>query len=146
MPRVRLLLLGPPGIEGVRRPRRAATVELLAYLALHPTGARADEVVEAMWPNHDPERTRPRLWQSASEARRLLGEAFMRDGDRYAIDRDRVTVDIDELGRLLAHLEQPGDSPGDTSAAVERAFALCRAAPLAGTDYNMASRTFGDWR
>jgi DNA-binding SARP family transcriptional activator len=138
MPRVRVLLLGPPTIEGIRRPRRAATVELLAYLALHPTGGRGDEVVEAMWPGQDPDRTRPRLWQSASEARRLLGEAFVRDGDRYALDRDRVTIDIDELDRLLAHLERPGSSPGDTSAAVERAFALWRAAPLAGADYAWA--------
>jgi DNA-binding SARP family transcriptional activator len=138
LPRVRVLLLGPPTLEGVRRPRRAATIELLAYLALHPPGARADELVEAMWPDQDPDRTRPRLWQSASEARRLLGEAFMRDGDRYALDRDWATVDIDELDRLLAHLEKPGNSPGDTSAAVGRAFALWRAAPLAGTDYAWA--------
>jgi DNA-binding SARP family transcriptional activator len=132
----RVVLLGPVEIEGVRRPRRATTVELLAYLALHEQGASRDELLEAMWPGQDPRRTRPRLWQSVSEARKLLGDAFDRDGDRYRLDRTRVGVDHDELEQLLARID---DAPaGDVGPLVERALGLWRGEPLSGTDYGWA--------
>jgi DNA-binding SARP family transcriptional activator len=128
-----IALLGPVAIEGVRRPRRAATLELLAYLALHPAGARSDEVLEAMWPGEDPQQTRPRLYQSVSEARRLLGDdALVRDGDRYRLDRARIAIDVDQLEQLLRRLEDPAASSDD---ALERALELWRGEPLAGSDY-----------
>jgi DNA-binding SARP family transcriptional activator len=130
----RVVLLGPVAIEGVRRPRRATTVELLAYLALHEQGASRDELLEAMWPGEDPRRTRPRLWQGVSEARRLLGDAFERDGDRYKLARTHVAVDVDELDRLLAAIDGAA-SPKATIRTVERAVALWRAAPFAGSDF-----------
>jgi two-component SAPR family response regulator len=120
-------------IDGVRRPRRATTVELLAYLALHPEGASRDELLEAMWPNEDPRRTRSRLWQSVSEARRLLGDGFERDGERYRLDRTRLAVDTDELDALAARLQTA--PAGDVGPLVERALVLWRGRPLDGTDY-----------
>lgn len=129
----RIILLGSVEIEGVRRPRRATTVELLAYLALHEQGASRDELLEAMWPGEDPRRTRPRLYQSVSEARRLLGDAFERNGDHYRLDRSRVAVDVDELDRLLAAID-PAAPPEEVAPTVERAVALWRAAPFAGSD------------
>lgn len=132
----RVALLGPVEIDGVRRPRRATTVELLAYLALHEEGAGRDELLEAMWPNEDPRRTRPRLWQSVSEARRLLGEAFERHGDRYKLDRTRVDVDAAMLDQLLGRLD--ARPAGDTDAIVQQALALWRGNPLDGTDYAWA--------
>lgn len=133
----RVALLGPVQIEGVRRPRRATTVELLAYLALHEEGASRDQLLEAMWPSEDPRRTRPRLWQSVSEARRLLGDAFERHGDRYKLDRMRVDVDAVQLEQLLARLDVARPA-GDTEAIVHQALALWRGNPLDGTDYAWA--------
>jgi DNA-binding SARP family transcriptional activator len=124
-------LLGPLTISGQsRRIRRAATHELLAYLALHPHGASRDELIEAIWPGEDPERTRQRFWQSVSEARRALGQAWLHHGERYQLDRAKVHIDLDELERLLA-VNDPEREP----AAIEAAAALWRGEPLAGADY-----------
>lgn len=126
-------LLGPVVIDGIRRPRRATTIELLVYLALRKEGAGRDQLLEAMWPGEDPRRTRSRLWQSVSEARRLLGDAFERDGDRYILDRTRVHVDVDALQELITRLGHT--STTDAPPVAEQALHLWRGDPLEGTDY-----------
>lgn len=127
-PPVRVRLLGPFEIEGAPMPRRASTRELIAYLALHPNGATRDQLLEALWPNSDPKRSRPRLWQSTAESRRILGDAFVHGGgSRYRLDRDRVWIDMDEFARLV-------DARDDLDA-LDRALALWRGEPLDGTDY-----------
>ena len=119
-------------------PRRSSTRELIAYLALHPKGATPDQLVEALWPDHDPKRSRPRLWQSTTEARRVLDEAFARDDDgRYRLDRQLVRIDTDELTRLLDEANT-ATAPTAAAAAVERALALWRGTPLDGADYPWA--------
>jgi len=50
-----------------------------------------------MWPGQDPSKTKPRLWQSAADARKVIGEAFIRDGERYQLERARLKIDLDEL-------------------------------------------------
>lgn len=121
-------VLGPLSIDGLnRRLRRAATRELVAYLALHPKGASRDELVEAIWPAQDPARTRPRFWQSVTEARKALGDAWVHEGERYELDRSKVRVDVDQLDALLASADVPD--------ALERALALWRGEPLEGSDY-----------
>jgi two-component SAPR family response regulator len=122
-------VLGPLAVEGVsRRIKRAATYELIAYLAFHPKGARRDELVEAIWPGQDPARARGRFWQSVSEARKALGDAWVHEGERYELDRTKVRVDLDRLDELLA-------AAGDDSTALEGALALWRGEPLEGSDY-----------
>ena len=130
-------LLGPVEIDGIRRPRRAGTTELLAYLALHPDGASRDQLLEALWPGEDPRRTRPRLWHAVSEARRLLGDTFEHDGDRYKLDRTHVAIDADDLERLLPRIDAAAAE--DLGPLVERALALWRGQPLGGADYAWAS-------
>jgi DNA-binding SARP family transcriptional activator len=127
-------LLGPVSIDGIRRPRRAGTIELLAYLALHQDGASRDRLLEALWPGEDPRRTRPRLWHAVSEARRLLGDAFERNGDRYQLDHTRVRTDSSDLEHLL-HAADHATSPKDTACLLEQALTLWRGTPLADTDY-----------
>jgi DNA-binding SARP family transcriptional activator len=127
-------LLGPVTIDGIRRPRRAGTIELLAYLALHPDGASRDQLLEALWPGEDPHRTRPRLWHAVSEARRLLGDAFERGDDRYRLDHTRIRTDSADLERLI-HAADHAPSPKDTARLLEQALALWRGTPLADTDY-----------
>jgi DNA-binding SARP family transcriptional activator len=130
-PPVGLLLLGPFEIEGAPMPKRASTRELIAYLALHPNGATRDQLLEALWPDSDPKRSRPRLWQSTAEARRILGDAFVREDDgRYRIDREYVWIDTDELNRQL--------NADDMPTALDNALALWRGDPLDGTDYPWA--------
>jgi hypothetical protein len=59
-PALSISVLGPFRVSRAKRAlKRAATRELIAYLALQPKGASRDELIEALWPAQDPERTRP---------------------------------------------------------------------------------------
>lgn len=125
---ISIAVLGPLAIDGLaHKIKRAATYELLAYLAFHPQGASRDELTEAIWPEQDPARTRPRLWQSVTEAKRALDRAWLHHGERYQLDRAKVRVDLDDLDRLLTASSDP--------AALEAALALWRGEPLEGSDY-----------
>lgn len=127
-------VLGPLRIDGTKRPpKRIPTRELIAYLALHPHGASRDELTEALWPAQDPKKTRPRLWESASDARAALGDAWIVEGERYRLDRSKVRVDLDQLDALLAS----GESEAQPQM-LEAALALWRGEPLEGSDYAWA--------
>lgn len=136
-PGVRVGLLGPFALDGAPLPRRTATRELIAYLALHPGGATRDQLLEALWPGTDPRRSQPRLWQATSEARKVLGDAFVSDDGRYQLDRDRIAVDLDELAPLLRRADA-ADRPADRARLLARADALWRGAPLDGADHEWA--------
>jgi DNA-binding SARP family transcriptional activator len=127
-------VLGPLRIDGRKPLKRAATSEMLAYLALHPPGATRDELIEALWPGQDPQSTLPRLYQSVSDARRAFGDSLIRDRERYRLDRARTRIDLDELDRLLA---TTGDAERERHA-LEMALSLWRGQPLAGSDYPWA--------
>jgi DNA-binding SARP family transcriptional activator/Flp pilus assembly protein protease CpaA len=132
--RIGVRLLGPLELSGCRkkRPRRQATAELIAYLALQPRRASRDELLEALWPGDDPRRSADRFYQAASEARKLLGDAFRRDRDTYTLDGQGVWTDLDELDRLRAEAEA---ATGEhKQMLLERALALFRGQPLAGLD------------
>jgi DNA-binding SARP family transcriptional activator len=130
---ISISVLGPLAIDGLLgRIKRAATHELLAYLAFHPKGGSRDELIEAIWPAQDPKRTRPRFWQSVTEARKALGDAWVHHGERYELDRSKVRVDLDDLDRLLA---ANSDDTSRDPAALESALALWRGEPLEGSDY-----------
>ena len=95
-------LLGPQRIDGTRRPpKRVKTRELIAYLALHPHGASREEITEAIWPGQDPKKTRPRLWESASDAKRALGDAWVVEGDQYRLDRGKLNIGSAAFVQLL---------------------------------------------
>ncbi len=134
-----VLALGPLTItsaDGSAPIVRAATAEFVAYLALHREGAARDELLEALWPDTDPKRSRQRLWQSVSEARRLLGPALDRERERYRLDRSRVTIDLDRFEALMAEAERA--PPAARRTLLEQAFALVRGGVLAGADYPWA--------
>lgn len=129
---ISIAVLGPLAIDGIaHKIKRAATHELLAYLAFHPQGASRDELTEAIWPEQDPARTRPRLWQSVTEAKRALDKAWIHHGERYQLDRAKVRVDLDDLDRLLTASSSDTTDPAD----LEAALALWRGEPLEGSDY-----------
>jgi DNA-binding SARP family transcriptional activator len=133
-PALSVSVLGPLRIDGTDRPpKRVPTRELIAYLALHPKGASRDELIEALWPTQDPKKSRPRLWESASDARAALGDAWVVEGERYRLDRSKVRIDLDQLDQLLASIE-----PDDEPHTLERALELWRGEPLQGSDYMWA--------
>lgn len=88
-------LLGPMRIERGGRPVeggwRRKSLELLAYLGVHPRGVARDQILEALWPDGDPRVTQRYLWHSAS---------YLRSRLRGAGVDVRVTRKIDELYRL----------------------------------------------
>ena len=138
--RATVLLLGPLTVTGARAERhglRAAALELVAYLALHRHGATRDELLEALWPDQDPRKTRGRLYQATRDARRLLGEnAITRTKENYRLDPELVTVDVNQLEDALATADQYGSE--DQTQGLERALMLVRGEPLASSDYKWA--------
>jgi DNA-binding SARP family transcriptional activator len=136
-PGVRVGLLGPFALDGAPLPRRTSTRELIAYLALHPDGATRDQLLEALWPDTDPRRSQPRLWQATSEARKTLGDAFISDDGRYRLDRARVAVDLDELAPLLRRADA-AERAADRARLLGRADALWRGTLIDGTERDWA--------
>jgi DNA-binding SARP family transcriptional activator len=134
---LRISLLGSfsiDGVEGGVRGVRSSTEQLLAYLALHPRGTSRDELVEAIWPGEDPRRTRPRLWQSTSEARKLIGDAFISQRGQHSLDRTKITTDADELEALHTAARAAG-VPAAERDLLERGLRLLRGEPLVGWDH-----------
>lgn len=132
-------ILGPVRISGARPRRgrlRTATEQLLVYLVLRRAGATSEELIEAIWPGQDPSKTKPRLWQSAADARKVIGDAFIRDGERYQLDRTKLKIDLDDLEHLLSEAQKTDTA--DEQRLLEDALALFRGEPLAGTDYPWA--------
>lgn len=80
----------------------------------------------------DPRRSTARFYQAVSEARKLLGNALQRDRDTYALDRERLRIDVDEVDGSRM---QATDATGDAERVhLERGLALFRGDPLAGID------------
>lgn len=142
-PPVSVSVLGPLRISGGKRRRRirASAHEVVVYLAFHPEGATRDQLLEAVWPGEDPKRSEQRLWQSTSDVRRALGDVIAREGDRYTLDRAKVSVDLDELERILA-AARAADAERRHQL-MEHALALITGEPLTGSDYAWAE---GDLR
>ncbi|MDE3130769.1 MAG: hypothetical protein KGL16_06410, partial [Acidobacteriota bacterium] len=115
------------------RPRRQATRELLAFLALQHGLVSREELIEALWPGDEPRRSSERFNQAATEARRLLGDAFQRRADNhYQLDRRHLQIDLDHLDQLH---QRAREADGDQQRALlERALALFRGEPFAGLD------------
>lgn len=100
--KVAVFLLGPirvfRGGQLVRGGWRTKTLELLAFLGVHPHGAAKDQILEALWPERDPRQTQKYLWRTVSDLRcRLRGPSPMRivikEGDAYRLDLRDVWVD-----------------------------------------------------
>jgi DNA-binding SARP family transcriptional activator len=138
---VRVYVLGPLRISGARHERRGirtTALELIAYLALHPKGCSRDELLEALWPNGDPKKTRHRLYQATRDARRLLGDAAISsEHNHYRLDRAQVQVDLDELEHQLRKLGEAKRDKREPEG-LEKALSLFAGEPLAGTDYAWA--------
>ena len=139
-PGVRVAILGPPEIyaEGRHaRGLRSLTQQLIVYLSLHRRGVIADELAEVLLPGIALERARRRISRALSEARSELGDVIVRVGDAYALEPTAVAIDVDEFDFLLAQAKVAYGPTRDRL--FERALALVRGEPLAGTDYPWAA-------
>src|SRR5947207_8410272 len=88
---IELRMLGTLDLKGadgravrsiLAQPKRLA---LLAYLAVHPTGARRDSVVALFWPELDTAHARGALRQSLRFLRRELGDGILNGHSDEAI-------------------------------------------------------------
>jgi DNA-binding SARP family transcriptional activator len=110
---------------------------MLAYLALHPEGVTADEVIGVFWPDVDDQKAHKQLWRTITDARAKLGEVIIRAGSRYLLDREALAVDLDLFERLLAEAAAAEDA--DREQLLEHALAFVRGQPFAGSDYPWAA-------
>jgi DNA-binding SARP family transcriptional activator len=136
-PEIRVSVLGQLLIEGGRRhgrKLRGPSRDLLAYLALHQNGAYRDQLTDELWPNQSLDQARNRLYRAVADIRSHFGDALLiRDGEHYHLDRDRVSVDLDQLEQQQAALVH-SQSADEELVHLEAALALFRGGPLAGTD------------
>jgi len=131
---VRLRLLGGFELSGAGEvvPRRMVR-ELIAVLALaSPSGCRREDLMTMQWADRGPEQARASLRQALTELRHLLGPDSIVAGDeKVALDRSRVSVDVQAFERLVA--------AGD----LERAAALYAGPLLDGVSHTGGG--FADW-
>ncbi|MDP8931168.1 MAG: bacterial transcriptional activator domain-containing protein, partial [Actinomycetota bacterium] len=128
---VEVRILGPVEIVGATGPCPTQKAEeLIVYLALHPSGADGDSLMEALWPKEPP--SPGRLRNEVSRARQTLGhgpdrEAYLPHAShgRYQLS-EQVRLDHD---RFRAHLALARD---DDQATVQlrAALELVRGRPL----------------
>jgi len=105
-PEVEVGVLGPVEVRGAARPfRRAWSLDLVVYLAMHPRGVTSSEWSTALWP--DRLMAAPTLHSTASAARRSLGKSS--NGQDHLPRRHgslrlqpSVTTDVQRLERLAA--------------------------------------------
>lgn len=119
---------------------------LVAYLALHKHRSHPrDALARVLWPDEDPEATRPRLRQTLALARRTLepppaapGSVLAADRAEVGVVRRAVATDVEEFEAALREAEKSppdGDTPGVASwrvAALRRAVNLYKGDLLAG--------------
>lgn len=90
---------------------RRKALELLAFLAVHPSGVAKDQILEALWPEGDPRETQRHLWHSVSHLRRRLGgpgnslRLIIKRDDSYRLDLKKVWVDVAEFESAVRQAE-----------------------------------------
>ncbi|WP_235037389.1 BTAD domain-containing putative transcriptional regulator [Actinomadura sp. K4S16] len=120
---IRLQVLGPvrlhttdgPITTGVRRSAR----DLLAYLALHPSGITRDQAINALWPDHQPETATTQFNTAVANIRKTLRTATgLREpmyvthiAGRYRLDPNLIDVDEQRLTAALAKARHAATDP-----------------------------------
>ena len=105
--------------------------EVLAYLAVHPEGARRDAINDAIWPNSRPPRPTNSFHNTMSLLRAALNDAtrgavnnpIINLDSRYQLDPEMVTTDLWELRH---HLQSLRSSAPDVLEQVGHALDLYR--------------------
>jgi DNA-binding SARP family transcriptional activator len=104
--RLRVRLLGPPGVERDGRPVAPDTrkaIALLAYLAVTGQAQGRDRLAALLWPEADQERARGALRRTLSALRGVLGgEHLSTDGLKVSLDVAGLECDVTRFRALLA--------------------------------------------
>jgi DNA-binding SARP family transcriptional activator len=105
LPPARLRVLGDCRLTVHGQPvpvRRSAAWQILVWLAAHPDGATARQLIETVWPGLPPASITHRLYTTLHDLRtQLTGlldqPLIVRRGDHYALDPSVVDVDLWQL-------------------------------------------------
>ncbi len=100
MPRLRLLLLGPPRIERDGRPIEVDTrkaIALMVYLAVTRQPHSREALATLLWPEYDQARAHAALRRTLSSLNKALG------GYGLTVDREAVSLDPDASVWLDVH-------------------------------------------
>jgi hypothetical protein len=89
-----------------------------------------------------PQRTLPRFWQSVTDAHKALGEGWVRDAERYQLDRTLIHIDLDELDPLP---ERDGTVP-KSQVAKENTPATGSTAPSPQAALRRYALTYTNWQ
>ncbi|WP_255725502.1 BTAD domain-containing putative transcriptional regulator [Frankia sp. Cj3] len=152
--RVRLLLFGRPTItiDGVPLTRglRTLSLEVAAFLAVHPGGAGGDTLATELLAHHDPRKARNQIYRAIAVLRDVLtaatgdnGVAYLTSSPAgYRLHPDHVAVDLWEFHDARRHA---GHARDDTTriAALTRAADLYQARPLGDTAYDWSTPHIG---
>lgn len=130
-------VLGPVDIQGVAPINRRRTLELVAYLALHPGGVTASQLKTVIWPEAIP--TQDTFNVNIYRARSSLG--LDRDGNHHlphAVMNDMaysvgkyVTTDLARFTRLVARSSSATDQVEEADL-LDEAIQLLRGQPFEG--------------
>jgi hypothetical protein len=126
---IRVELLGPFRIEAageeIKTRLRGSARDLLPYFLIHPQGASAEAVADALWPEADPDRGRERFWTALGNLRSRLREAtggteklIERHGDLYRVEAGVFNVDLWRCQEALAEARGCPDDESTRSALV----------------------------
>lgn len=156
-PPISVTLFGPPRIEArgteIATGLRSKARELLAYFLLRPEGASLEAVVDALWPDVDPQRGVERFRTVLGNLRSTLRTAAGIDhagiidrlGERYQTDATLIDCD---LWRFQAALTEATTGSDDAAvvAALQRATGTYRGDLVEGTYYDWAEAPREDLR
>jgi DNA-binding SARP family transcriptional activator len=100
-----LTLLGDCQLHAKGQPvhlRRSAALQILTYLAIHPEGATATELIRAVWPGLTPATITNRLHTTLTDLRKQLlpltgRDPITRRGARYHLDTGTIDTDLQTL-------------------------------------------------
>jgi DNA-binding SARP family transcriptional activator len=99
---LRLTVLGPPALHHADdlapvRLARTAALQVLVFLAVHPTGASTARLGAALWPRIRPDTAAGSVYTAVRSLRNALPagvDVIVRDGERYRLDARHVDVDL----------------------------------------------------
>ncbi len=113
--RLHLRVLGDPQLLVDGEPlgiRRSAALQILVYLAAHPTGADTPQLTDAIWPGVPRRSLTGRLYTALSNLRGTIRAAsglhvIDHVDDRYRLNAAHIAVDLWHLSAAIHHATTP---------------------------------------
>ncbi|WP_280382928.1 BTAD domain-containing putative transcriptional regulator [Nocardia wallacei] len=113
---------GTPGVE-ITRLLQPRSRELLTVLVLHPDGLSRDELIDALWGQHPPDRPGTALTNALGRLRGAVAAATghktalrIEDRPRYRLDPTGLTVDFWEFTAAVARRRRSSAEPDHIAA------------------------------